>query len=245
MDKGLYIAMTGAREALLAQDTHANNLANVSTTGFKADYQQYRSMQVFGNHYPSRVYAQTERPGTNLQAGTFMTTGRSLDVAIDGEGWIAVIDAEGKEAYTRAGDLERNLNGTLMTSAGLPVKGNGGPITLPEYENIEVGIDGSISIRALGEDPLGLVQVDRIKLVNPDIEQMEKGKDGLFRMRDDSTPAADANVRIVNGMLETSNVNAVGELAAVIQSSRLMELNVKMLATYKETDQAAARVMQV
>ncbi len=245
MDKGLYIAMTGAREALLAQDTHANNLANVSTTGFKADYQQYRSMQVFGNHYPSRVYAQTERPGTNLQAGTFMTTGRSLDVAIDGEGWIAVIDAEGKEAYTRAGDLERNLNGTLMTSAGLPVKGNGGPITLPEYENIEVGIDGSISIRALGEDPLGLVQVDRIKLVNPDIEQMEKGKDGLFRMRDDSTPAADADVRIVNGMLETSNVNAVGELAAVIQSSRLMELNVKMLATYKETDQAAARVMQV
>lgn len=245
MDKGLYIAMTGAREALLAQDTHANNLANVSTTGFKADYQQYRSMQVFGNHYPSRVYAQTERPGTNLQAGTFMTTGRSLDVAIDGEGWIAVIDAEGKEAYTRAGDLERNLNGTLMTSAGLPVKGNGGPITLPEYENIEVGIDGSISIRALGEDPLGLVQVDRIKLVNPDVGQMEKGKDGLFRMRDGSTPAADAEVRIVNGMLETSNVNPVGELAAVIQSSRLMELNVKMLATYKETDQAAARVMQV
>lgn len=245
MDKGLYIAMTGAREALLAQDTHSNNLANVSTTGFKADYQQYRSMQVFGNHYPSRVYAQTERPGTNLQAGTFMTTGRSLDVAVDGEGWIAVLDAEGKEAYTRAGDLERNLNGTLMTSAGLPVKGNGGPIVLPEYENVEVGIDGSISVRALGEDPLGLVQVDRIKLVKPDSKQMEKGKDGLFRMRDGSTPAADADVRVVNGMLETSNVNPVGELAAVIQSSRLMELNVKMLATYKESDQAAARIMQV
>lgn len=245
MDKGLYIAMTGAREALLAQDTHANNLANVSTTGFKADYQQYRSMQVFGNHYPSRVYAQTERPGTNLQAGTFMTTGRSLDIAVEGEGWITVLDAEGKEAYTRAGDLERNLNGTLMTSSGLPVKGNGGPITLPEYENIEVGIDGSISVRALGEGPLGLVQVDRIKLVNPDPAEMEKGKDGLFRMRDGSSPNADANVRVVNGMLETSNVNPVGELAAVIQSSRLMELNVKMLSTYKETDQAAARIMQV
>lgn len=244
MDKGLYISMTGAREALLSQDTHANNLANVSTTGFKSDFQQYRSMQVFGNHFPSRVYAQTERPGTNMQAGTFMTTGRSLDVAVDGQGWIAVIDAEGKEAYTRAGDLERNVNGMLLTGSGLPVKGNGGPITLPEYENLEVGVDGSISVRALGEGPLGLVQVDRIKLVNPDLKQMEKGKDGLFRMRDGSTPAADANVRMVSGMLETSNVNPVGELAAVIQSSRLMELNVKMLATYKETDQAAARIMQ-
>lgn len=245
MDKGLYISMTGAREALLAQDTHANNLANVSTTGFKSDYQQYRSMQVFGNHFPSRVYAQTEQPGTNMQAGTYMTTGRSLDVAIDGQGWIAVLDSEGKEAYTRAGDLERNVNGMLLTGSGMPVKGNGGPITLPEYENLEVGVDGSITVRALGEGPLGLVQVDRIKLVNPDPKQMEKGKDGLFRMRDGSTPAADANVHMVSGMLETSNVNPVGELAAVIQSSRLMELNVKMLATYKETDQAAARIMQV
>lgn len=245
MDKGLYISMTGAREALLAQDTHSNNLANVSTTGFKSDYQQYRSMQVFGNHFPSRVYAQTERPGTNLQSGTYMTTGRSLDVAVEGAGWIAVTDAEGKEAYTRAGDLERNVNGMLLTGAGFSVKGNGGPITLPEYENLEIGIDGSISVRALGEGPLGLVQVDRIKLVNPDPKQMEKGKDGLFRMRDGSSPAVDASVKVVGGMLETSNVNPVGELAAVIQSSRLMELNVKMLATYKETDQAAARIMQV
>ncbi len=245
MDKGLFIAMTGAREALLAQDTHANNLANVSTTGFKSDYQQYRSMQVFGEHFPSRVYAQTERPGTNLASGAMMATGRSLDVAIDGKGWIAVVDAQGNEAYTRAGDFERNVNGTLVTGSGLAVKGNGGPITLPEYENVEIGLDGSVSVRALGEGPLGLVQVDRLKLVNPDPSQMEKGKDGLFRMRDGSTPAADPAVVVKNGMLETSNVNPVGELAAVIQSSRLMELNVKMLATYKETDQAAARIMQV
>lgn len=245
MDKGLYISMTGAREALLAQDTHANNLANVSTTGFKSDYQQYRSMQVFGNHFPSRVYAQTERPGTNMQAGGYMTTGRELDVAVDGNGWFAVLDAEGKEAYTRAGDLERNVSGMLLTGSGLPVKGNGGPITLPEYENLEIGMDGSITVRALGEGPLGLVQVDRIKLVNPDMKQMEKGKDGLFRMRDGSTPAADPAVQLASGVLETSNVNAVGELASVIQSSRLMELNIKMLGTYKENDQAAARIMQV
>lgn len=244
MDKGLYISMTGAREALLSQDTHANNLANVSTTGFKSDYQQYRSMQVFGNHFPSRVYAQTERPGTNLQSGTYVTTGRNLDVAVQGQGWISVIDAEGKEAYTRAGDLERNLSGTLVTGTGLAVKGNNGPITMPEYENLEIGVDGNISVRALGEGPLGLVQVDRIKLVNPDPKQMEKGKDGLFRMRDGSTPQPDANVKLASGMLETSNVNPVGELAAVISSSRLMELNVKMLATYKEDDQAAERIMQ-
>lgn len=245
MDKGLFIAMTGAREALLAQDTHANNLANVTTTGFKSDFQQYRSMQVFGNYYPSRVYAQTERPGTNMQAGAPITTGRSLDVAVDGDGWIAVQDAEGKEAYTRAGDLERDLNGMLLTGSGLPVLGNSGPITLPEYENLEIGIDGSITVRALGEGPLGLVQVDRLKLVNPDVKQLEKGKDGLFRLRDGSVAAPDAEVKVASGMLETSNVSAVGELAAVIQSSRLMELNIKMMGTFKENDQAAARIMQV
>lgn len=244
MDKGLYIAMTGAREALLAQGTHAHNLANIGTNGFKSDYQQYRSMQVFGASYPSRVYAQTERPASNMQAGTFLTTGNPLDIVVDGDGWIAVLDKQGNEAYTRAGDMERNVNGLLVTGAGWVVKGNSGAITLPEYEKIEMGIDGSISIRALGEGPLGLVEVDRIKFVNPDNKLMEKGVDGLFRMRDGSTPPTDPNVRMASGMLETSNVNSVSELSAVIESSRLMELNVKMMATYKETDQAAGRIMQ-
>ncbi|CBL44831.1 Flagellar basal body rod protein [gamma proteobacterium HdN1] len=244
MDKGLYISMTGAREALLSQDTHANNLANASTTGFKADYQQYRSMQVFGSYYPSRVYAQTERPGTDMRGGNYMTTGRNLDVAVRGKGWIAVLDAEGKEAFTRAGDLERDLNGTLVTGSGLAVMGNDGPIVLPEYQKIEVGMDGSISVRALGEDALGMVEVNRIRLVNPDPKALEKGEDGLFRMRDGSEPEASAEVALANGMLESSNVNPVSELTSVITSSRLMELNVKMLATYKENDQVAARILQ-
>lgn len=84
MDKVLYLAMSGARENMLAQQTHANNLANANTTGFKSDLAQARAMQVFGEGHASRVYAQTERPATDLTHGTLIETGRMLDVALAG-----------------------------------------------------------------------------------------------------------------------------------------------------------------
>ncbi len=243
MDKLLYIAMTGAREALTSQTNHANNLANVSTTGFKADFNQFRSMSVYGETYPSRVYAMSERPGTDMSAGSFITTSRELDIAINGEGWLAVQLPDGKEAYTRAGDLKRDVDGTLTTGSGLPVMGNGGPIILPEYETLEIGIDGTISLRGIGEQPVALTQIDRLKLVNPGNEKLVKKEDGLFHMRDGSEADFDANVQVAHGMLESSNVNAVGELTEVIASSRLFELNVKMMKTAKDNDESAARIL--
>lgn len=244
MDKLLYISMTGAKESLNAQQLYANNLANVSTTGFRADYHQFRSLSVFGEHYPSRAYAMGERPGTDFTSGSLIQTDRDLDVAIKGEGWIAVQLPDGSEAYTRAGDLQRDVTGLLTTGTGLPVLGENGPIVLPEYERLEIGVDGTLSVLGLGDNAVGMAQVNRIRLVKPDPANLVKGNDGLMRTRDGSTPAADASVQIISGMLEGSNVNPVNELAGVISQSRLFELNIRMMKTAQENDQAAARILQ-
>ena len=245
MDKSLYISMAGAKEAMDGQRLRANNLANVSTVGFKADFHQYRSMAVFGEHHPTRVYAMGERPGTDTSAGILMETNRDLDIAIKNQGWFAVQMPDGSEAYTRAGDLKRDVSGLVTTGTGLPVLGDGGPLVLPEYEQLIVGVDGTLSVRGLGEDPLAVTPIDRLKLVNPDPRNMVKGEDGLFHLREGGgLIESDPNVQVVNGMLEGSNVNAVGEMAAVISQARMFELNVKMMKTAQETDEASARIMQ-
>ena len=244
MDKFLYISMTGAKEALDAQRLRANNLANVSTSGFKADFHQYRSMSVFGEHFPSRAYAMSERPGTDKSNGIYMETARDLDVAIKGDGWFAVQMPDGSEAYTRAGDLKRDVSGSVTTGTGLPLLGDGGPIVLPEYDKLVVGMDGTLSITGLGEDALSLTQIARIKLVNPDAKEMVKGEDGLFRLRGGGGLQSDPNVQIVNGMLEGSNVNPVNEMTSIISHARLYEMNVKMMQAAKEMDEASARIMQ-
>ena len=244
MDKFLYISMTGAKEALDAQRLRANNLANVSTTGFKADFHQYRTMSVFGEHFPSRAYAMSERPGTDISNGTYMETARDLDLAIKGDGWFAVQMPDGSEAYTRAGDLKRDVSGAVTTGTGLPVLGDGGPIVLPEYEKLVVGVDGTLSITGLGEDALSLTQIARLKLVNPPVNQMVKGEDGLFRLKEGEALQSDPDVQVVNGMLEGSNVNPVNEMTSIISHARLYEMNVKMMQAAKEMDEASARIMQ-
>jgi len=145
MDRMLYVAMSGAKETLMAQATTSNNLANANTTGFLADLQQFRSMPVFGDGYPTRVYALSERPATDLTSGSIVQTGRELDVAVSGQGWIAVQSPDGGEAYTRRGDLKLDANGLLTTGNGLPVSGSGGPIAIPPAEKIDIAPDGTIS----------------------------------------------------------------------------------------------------
>ena len=244
MDKFLYISMTGAKEALDAQRLRANNLANVSTSGFKADFHQYRTMAVFGDHFPSRAYAMSERPGTDKSEGVNMETARDLDLAIKGKGWFAVQMPDGSEAYTRAGDLKRDVTGAVTTGTGLPVLGDGGPVVLPEYDKLVVGVDGTLSITGLGEDALSLTQIARIKLVNPDENELVKGEDGLFRLKGGGELQSDPEVQVINGMLEGSNVNPVNEMTSIISHARLYEMNVKMMQAAKEMDEASARIMQ-
>lgn len=245
MDKSLFISMTGASQNMLAQRAHANNLANVSTTGFRRDFEQARSMPVFGESLPTRVYAMTERPGTDLSAGSLQETGRDLDVAINGEGWIAVQAPDGSEAYTRAGSLNIDVFGILRTSGGLPVLGNAGPIALPPADKIEIGTDGTVSFRAQGEAPNVLAEVDRIKLVQPDPTLVRKGEDGLMRVADSIEQPADGAVTLVTGFLEGSNVNAVEEMTAMLSLARQFEMHIKMMRTAEENAQATNRLLQI
>ena len=246
MDKLLYVAMSGASQNTYAQKAHANNLANISTSGFRADLEQARAMPVFGDSYPARVYAMSERPATDFTPGVLQETGRDMDVSIEGDGWIAVQAPDGSEAYVRTASLSIDALGMLRTGNGLPVMGNAGPIAVPPEEKVEIGQDGTISIRALGEAPNVLAEVDRIKLVNPDPKSLTKGTDGLIRVKDAAGPQeVDANVRVTSGFLESSNVNAVEEMTAILSLSRQFELHVKMMRTAEDDAAAMARVLQI
>ncbi|MFS0826375.1 flagellar basal body rod protein FlgF [Pseudomonas phoenicis] len=245
MDKMLYVAMTGASQNALAQQAHANNLANISTTGFQRDLEQARSMPVFGDSFPSRAYAMTERPATDFSAGAMIETGRDLDVSVSGPGFMAVQAPDGSEAYVRTGSLNVDALGVLRAGNGMAVMGNGGPIAVPPEQKIEVGEDGTISIRGLGEDPRVMAVVDRLKLVNPDTKGMVKGTDGLIHTSSGQAAEADVNVKVVSGFLEASNVNAVEEMTSVLALSRQFELHIKMMNTAKEGDEAMARVLQI
>lgn len=245
MDRMLYVAMSGAKETMIAQANNSNNLANANAPGFLADLQQFRSMPVFGDGFPTRAYGLSERPGTDFTHGDQVQTGRDLDVAIAGNGWFAVQARDGSEAYSRRGDLNLDVNGLLTTGNGLPVIGNGGPIAIPPAEKLDIAPDGTISIVPLGQSSLGIAVIDRIKMVNPAIDQMVKGKDGLLRMRDGNSAEADGSMRLNSGAFEGSNVNIVNAMVDMIELSRRYEMQVKMMQTAKAMDESSARIMRV
>ncbi len=245
MDKALFIAMTGAKHNMMAQTARSNNLANVNTVGFRADFEQARAMPVFGEHHPSRVYALTERPATDIQSGSFDHTGKPLDIALQGEGWIAVQAPNGQEAYTRRGDLNIDPTGMLRTGNGLPIIGNGGPIVLPQGQHFQIGRDGGISIST----PDGATElVDQVKLVSAQALglTMEKGLDGLMRPRNFAGDLpADPIVKVESGVIETSNVNAVNELTTLLALSRQYEMNVKMMKTIDDNGTSAGSILRM
>jgi flagellar basal-body rod protein FlgF len=245
MDRMIYVAMSGAKETMLAQSNNSNNLANANAPGFLADLQQFRSMPVFGDGYPTRVYSMSERPGTDFTHGSLEHSGRDLDVAIAGEGWFAVQARDGSEAYTRRGDLRIDSNGLLTTGNGLPVIGNGGPIAIPPAEQIDIGPDGTISIVPLGQSAQEIAVIDRIKMVNPGIDQLQKGDDGLLRMKTGEVALADATTHLSTGNLESSNVNIVDSMVDMIELSRRYELQVKMMKTADEIEKASSSIMRI
>ncbi|PUB86613.1 MAG: flagellar biosynthesis protein FlgF [gamma proteobacterium symbiont of Ctena orbiculata] len=243
MDRMLYIAMSGAKETLIAQASNSNNLANVNTPGFMEDLNQFRSMPVFGQGYPTRVYALDERPNINFDKGSIHSTGNPLDLAIKGEGYFAVQAADGSEAYSRRGDLRVDANGLVTNGQGLPLIGNGGPIALPPYERLEIAPDGTITVLPEGATPDALAIIDRIKMVNPAAERLIKGEDGLLRLEDGEEADADAATELVSGAIESSNVNVADAMVTMIELARKFEMQVKMMKTAEELDNASARLM--
>ena len=238
MDRVIYLAMAGAKATMQRQDVLAHNLANASTNGFRAEMMAFRAVPVRGDGASTRVYALESTPGTNQQPGPVSATGRNLDVAMQGNAWLSVQGLDGTEAYTRAGSLEVNPEGLLVTRNGLTVQGDGGPITAPANAQLLIAADGSISARLGKAAPQN---IGRLKLVTPEAPLL-RGEDGLFRGADGDLPT-DANARLQDGALEGSNVSPVESMVAMISAARQFEQQMKMLQTSQDREQSATRLL--
>ena len=244
MDRLIYVSMTGARHALEAQATVANNLANVNSSGFRAQLNALRAVHLFGDGMPTRSYVVDSTVGTDFRPGTIQHTGNPLDVAIMGRGFLAVQAPDGSEAYTRTGSLRVGVNGMLETPQGLPVLGDGGPIAVPPDVNVTIAKDGTIS--ASPTSGRGAVNVlGRLKLVNPADAEVTRGDDGLFRVATGGTAAVDNAVVVAPSAIEGSNVNAVEQMVALITHARAFETHMKMLQSAEQNDRQANQLLSL
>ncbi|GJM11646.1 MAG: flagellar basal-body rod protein FlgF [Pseudohongiella sp.] len=232
----LLISITNsAKQTMQAQAINAHNLANAGTEGFKAEIAYYSAVNNNSDVSSS----------PDLSPGVVRTTGRDLDISINGSGWMAVMAEDGTEAYSRRGDLKIDAFGQLTNGAGQPIMGNNGPIALPPFGSLEIGSDGTISILPLGQTPNTLAVVDRIKLVTLEDNEVQRGVDGLIRLPDGFAVDADASVGVLSGMLEGSNVNVVGEMVKMIDLARRFESEIKLMQSAKENSAALAKIMSM
>jgi flagellar basal-body rod protein FlgF len=249
MDRLIYTAMTGASEALEQQAVVANNLANTSTTGFRAQLANFRNVPMsFGdgstvNNDTTRTFVLTATPSSDFAPGPISQTGNPLDVAVTSPGWLSVQTADGEEAYTRAGNLHVDENGQLVTATNLPVLGTGGPIAIPPGASVTIGKDGTVSALGAGDSPSQIVVLDQLKLVNPPSNTMTRGDDGLFRTTDGQPADADPTVTVAQGALEGSNVNSVAAMVSMISNARQFQMQTKLLQTADQNDQTANQLL--
>jgi flagellar basal-body rod protein FlgF len=243
MDRLIYTAMTGAEHLLNQQAVVAHNLANVNTTGFRAELSAFRAVPIVSDGLNTRTFVVDSTVGTDLSPGTMQTTGRALDVAVQGPGFIAVQASDGTEAYTRAGDLEVGVNGLLQTRAGNAVLGDGGPVSIPPDSNITIAPDGTVSVIPTIGIPNATSIAGRIKLVNPAENEIARGGDGLFRMKSGIPAETDATVSLASGMLEGSNVNVVDAMVRLIENARQFDMQMKMLQSAESNSAQATSVL--
>lgn len=246
MDRLIYTAMTGAKHTFLQQAGVANNLANASTTGFRAMEHRFRAVPIQAEGtLPTRAFVVDTSVSDVFDQGPMAYTGRSLDVAVQGQGWLAVQLADGSEAYTRNGNFQISANGQLQTKGGLNIMGDGGPLTIPPDNNITISPDGTVSAIPGFGTPNTVNAVGRLKLVNPPEADLVRGGDGLFRLKSGENAPTDANVRVAPETLEGSNVNVVDAMVNLISLSRQFEMQTKMLTTAQTNDQAAGQIMSL
>jgi flagellar basal-body rod protein FlgF len=236
MDRMIYLSMSGAKAALQRQDSLANNLANVSTNGFRAELTAFRAVPIRGDGASTRVFSLETTPGYDDEQGPINATGRNLDVAMTGKSWLAVQGLDGTEAYTRAGALDVNAEGVLVTRDGLQVNGDGGPITVPANAQVDIGDDGTVTAKVEGQKPQ---QIGKLKMVTPDVP-LTRGTDGLFRA---DALSADPAARLQSGALEGSNVSPVATMVGMIAAARQFEHQMKMLENAEKQDQQASKLL--
>ena len=246
MDRLIYTSMAGANHTLSQQATAAHNLANAGTTGYRAENNAFRAIPVFGDGLPTRAFVADSTINADFTPGPLETTGRDLDVAVKGPGWITVQLDTGEEAYTRNGSLQVSPNGILQTHNGLKVKGDtGGIITVPPDMRITIGADGTVSSVPINSQPNTVAIVGRIKLVNPLEDTLTKGADGVFRLKNAGESQIDTKVRLVDGTLESSNVNVVHEMVSMIALARQFDMQMKMLESAQRNAEQASEIMVV
>lgn len=243
MDKALFVSSHGAQSSMRELEVITNNLANLNTNGFRADASYVEPYQFENSQNNSRVYSKINNTYTDFQKGPILNTERDLDIAVNGDGFLAVQSKAGKEGYTRAGSLQLTSDGTLMTQTGHLVMGNAGVITIPPAEKISIGSDGTVSARLLGSDEY--VAIDRIKLTKPEIANLEKGQDGLFYLKNEGTAPQDLNIKILTGALEGSNVNSIDAMTQLIDLSRHYEIHTNFMKTFAENSSKANQLLDI
>ncbi len=243
MDRMIYIAMTGAREVTRQQAVVSNNLANISTQGFRQELNVFRALPVVGEGAKTRAFVIETTPRTDFTQGVIQKTERPLDVALRGPGWIAVQDASGQEAYTRMGNLQVSQNGILQTAGGLNVQGDGGPLAVPPDQDVVIGKDGTVSTVPIGQGLNAVAIAGRIKLVNPPEADLVRGEDGLFRVRNGQPAEADAGAQLVSGALESSNVNPAEALVNMVSLARQFEMQMRSLRVAEDNSRSTDKVL--
>ncbi|HYD79788.1 MAG TPA: flagellar basal-body rod protein FlgF [Paucimonas sp.] len=243
MDRLIYTVSSGAKHILEQQATTSHNLANAATTGFRAQLDSFRAVPVLSEGLPTRAFVVDATVGSDFTPGAIQQTGRELDVAVQGKGWIAVETEDGGEAYTRHGNLRLSENGVLQTQSGRNIVGDGGPISVPPDVTVTIAKDGTVSAIAAGTQPGATTVLGRIKLVNPPEDTLVRGDDGLFRVRDGGAAEADGGVVLVGGALEGSNVNVVDAMVNMISLARQFEMHMTMLKNAESNANKASQLL--
>jgi flagellar basal-body rod protein FlgF len=246
VDKLVYTAATGLRAKMQAQAAIANNMANSSTIGFRADRVVFDRLELKGGGAALESRAPTLEEVTNADRtpGVIQTTGRPLDVAMAGvDTWMAVQAADGTESYTRRGDLAVSASGVLQTGDGFIVQGSSGPISLPPYRSLSIANDGSISIVPLsgGEPQI----IDKLKLVSTKGSDTVKGLDNLLKVRGGGTLPEDLDAKVTAGAVESSNVNMTQALVDMIENQRSYEVQANLMKEAKNLDESSASLMRL
>jgi len=241
--------MTGATATTQQLAVTSNNLANSLTPGFREVISAFRAVPLKGDGEPftgngadTRVFAVETTPGSNFTGGQIQTTSNPLDVAIKGDGFFAVRRPDGKEAYTRAGKFMVNDQGILSVGKEIPVVGEGGSITIPTGSTMNIAEDGSVYTQIPGTQYLN--QVGRLKLVNPNTNNLVRGDDGLFDLPGEQA-AADQRVKVVQGAFELSNVNPTMAMVQMITQNRLFDLNTRSITLADQNSKSATTLLSL
>jgi flagellar basal-body rod protein FlgF len=246
MDRLVHTSLSALRGAMARQATTANNLANANTVGFRAEMANVSSLWTRGGGgLNARVLASEEVLAADMKPGQLSETGRDLDIAMNGDALLAVQASDGSEAYTRRGDLQVSDTGLLTTGDGVPVLGEGGPITLPPADSMRIDKDGAVWIVPQGGDPNQPIPVERLKLASATGSEIVKGLDGLFRVKGNGVLPSDPEASLTPKALEGSNVETTRALVDMIEASRGWDVQMKLITSTRDMDTASADLMRL